>query len=75
MFVVYFAVKVLSACLITLIAVGVLSRPVQRILQRFVPAATLEAWWSSLKFTLVIVGVSGGVRIYELANHLNPRKS
>lgn len=33
----------------------------------------VQAWMSCIRFTLVVVGVSGGVRFYELANHLNSR--
>lgn len=73
MFTIYFSIKVVSAGLFAFAAARMLAGPIRKILQRFVPVDIVRAWMSCIRFVLIVVGVSGGVRLYELANHLNPR--
>ncbi len=47
---------------------------VQRILARIVGADLADAWRKYLRFAIVVVGVSGGVRLWELEKYITPGK-
>jgi hypothetical protein len=54
-------------------AVGAAFRaPVGRILERLVGSELAPAWRRYVFFAVVIVGVSGGVRIYQMERYVNP---
>lgn len=49
------------------------SRPVDRILARIIADEISGAWRRYLMFAIVVVGVSSGVRIYELERYITPQ--
>lgn len=48
-------------------------RPIGSILSRIVAEALSEAWHRYIKFAIYVVGLSGGVRIWELEKYITPR--
>lgn len=48
-------------------------RPISAILGRIVAEELSAAWHRYLKFAIYVVGVSGGVRIWELEKYITPR--
>ncbi|MFZ0392107.1 MAG: hypothetical protein WAN36_16720 [Calditrichia bacterium] len=70
----------LSLLLITFIiaaAVSVLisklfEKPITRILERIISDDIGIAWVTYLKFAIIVVGISGGVRIWQLEQYIAP---
>lgn len=46
--------------------------PVSRILRRLVEEDIFTAWSKYLVFAIFVVGISGGVRVWELERYINP---
>ncbi len=65
-----FAVAVLSS----FIVVRIFDRSINTILGRIVADEIASAWARYLKFAIYVVGVSGGVRIWELEKYITPRE-
>lgn len=64
-----FAIATLTcACVATLF-----DRPATAILERVFGGDLAPAWRRYLKFALYVVGISGGVRIWELEKYISPR--
>jgi len=47
---------------------------VARILDRLVGADLASAWTRYLRFAILVVGISGGVRIYQLERYIQPQE-
>jgi hypothetical protein len=47
-------------------------KPVARILERLVADGIYTAWTRYITFAIYVVGVSGGVRIWDLEKYINP---
>lgn len=48
-------------------------KPISAILGRIVAEELSAAWHRYLKFAIYVVGISGGVRIWELEKYITPR--
>lgn len=48
------------------------SDPLDRILKRIIADDISEAWLKYMRFAILVVGVSSGVRIYELEKYITP---
>lgn len=48
------------------------SKPIERILQRIIADEISQAWVKYLKFAVFVVGISSGVRIWELEKYITP---
>lgn len=46
--------------------------PLDRILKRIIADEISDAWLKYMKFAILVVGVSSGVRIYELEKYITP---
>ncbi len=46
--------------------------PLDRILKRIIADEISEAWLKYMRFAILVVGVSSGVRIYELEKYITP---
>jgi hypothetical protein len=53
----------------------VFARPIKGILDRIVADEISVAWYRYLNFAILIVGVSAGVRIYDLEKYITPLRS
>ena len=49
------------------------NRPIGAILDRIVAEELSSAWQKHIKFAIYVVGVSGGVRIWDLEKYITPR--
>jgi hypothetical protein len=72
MFVTLLIVTFVVALGVSGLVVLVFSKPVGRILQRIVTDDISSAWLTYMKFAMLVVGVSGGVRIFELERYITP---
>jgi hypothetical protein len=60
--------------LVTAFGVAALfNRPIGAILNRIVAEELSSAWHKYIKFAIYVVGVSGGVRIWDLEKYITPR--
>ncbi len=74
MFLLLLLVTLLVALAVSLIVVGLFARPIDAILRRIIADDISAAWLRYLKFAIVVVGVSAGVRIYEIEKYITPER-
>lgn len=74
MFLSLLAVTLAVALVLSLAVARGFRGPVSRILQRLVGEDLAPAWTRYVLFAVVIVGVSGGVRVYQLERYVTPRE-
>jgi sensor histidine kinase regulating citrate/malate metabolism len=48
------------------------SKPIRSILQRIISDEISEAWEKYLKFAIYVVGISSGIRIWDLEKYVTP---
>ncbi|MDX9745649.1 MAG: hypothetical protein RBU31_03840 [Syntrophales bacterium] len=72
MFIALLGVTLLVSLLVSLIVVRFFSKPLESILKRIIADEISDAWLKYLKFAIIVVGVSAGVRIYELEKYITP---
>jgi len=53
--------------------VSLFKQPLARILDRIISEDIGVAWLRYLKFAIYVVGVSGGVRVWDLEKYITPR--
>lgn len=73
MFIVLLLVTFAIAIVVCWIVVRLFSRPLRSILERIVADDISAAWLRYLKFAIYVVGVSGGVRVWDLEKYITPR--
>ena len=73
MFVTLLIVTLLIALATSLLVMRLFDRMIRKILDRLVSAELSEAWNRYLSFAVVVVGVSGGVRIWSLEKYITAR--
>lgn len=73
MFLTLLLVTFVLALAVSVIVAKSFSAPINNILKRIVTDAISVAWLQYLKFAIVVVGVSAGVRIYELEKYITPQ--
>jgi len=73
MFVTLLIVTFIVALVVSGTVVLIFSKPVGRILQRIVGEDISSAWLTYMRFAMLVVGVSGGVRIFELERYITPQ--
>lgn len=62
------------ALVVSLCVVKVFSRPVRGILNRIIDDSISMAWHRYITFAALVVGISGGVRIYSLERYIQPER-
>lgn len=72
MFISLLLVTLLIALAVAVIVAWVFNKPIARILQRIIADEISDAWVKYLKFAIVVVGISSGVRIYDLERYISP---
>ena len=60
------------AAVVSVLVVLVFFKPVRAVLQRIVGEEIHTAWTRYVKFAVVVVGISGGVRLWELGRYITP---
>jgi hypothetical protein len=74
MFLTLLLVTFILALVVSAIVAIAFSKPINNILKRIVDDAISIAWLQYLKFAIIVVGVSAGVRIYELEKYITPNQ-
>ena len=74
MFLVLLIVTLIVASAVSLLVARAFTQPIDSILKRIISDAISSAWLRYLKFAIVVVGVSAGVRIYELEKYITPQR-
>lgn len=64
-----FAVALLTCFAVT----AIFKRSLMRILERTVTTEMAGAWHRYLMFAIYVVGISGGVRVWDLEKYITPR--
>jgi hypothetical protein len=70
MFLTLLIVTFIVSALVSLIVAGAFAKPVDKILNRIIADEISAAWRRYLMFALFVVGISSGVRIWELEKYI-----
>jgi hypothetical protein len=73
MFIVLLAVTFAIAVFVSFLVVRLFRRSIATILGRIVAEEISDAWSRYLTFAIYVVGVSGGVRVWDLEKYITPR--
>ena len=72
MFITLLIVTFLIAGVVALLVARWFTAPVERILGRIVDPEMTFAWARYLRFAILVVGISSGVRIFQLERYISP---
>ncbi len=72
MFITLLVANFVIAFLVCLIIVAVFRSPIEKILQRLVAEDLYKTWGKYMVFAVFVVGISGGVRIWDLERYITP---
>lgn len=70
MFLTLLLVTFLISVFVSFLVVSLFKRPIDRILKRIIADEISDAWVKYITFGLYVVGISSGVRIYELERYI-----
>src|ERR1044071_5351242 len=73
MFIVLLLVTLAIALAVSYFVTKLFDRPIAAILARIVAEELSTAWQRYITFAIYVVGISGGVRIWELEKYITPR--
>ncbi|MBD3366542.1 MAG: hypothetical protein GF405_00025 [Candidatus Eisenbacteria bacterium] len=73
MFISLLGVTFVVAVLTCFAVAAIFRRSLTRILQRTVSEEMADAWQKYLMFAIYVVGISGGVRVWDLEKYITPR--
>ena len=73
MFIVLLLVTFLIAAVVSFLIVRLFHHSIKDILDRIVGKEVGGAWWRYLTFAIYVVGISGGVRVWDLEKYITPR--
>lgn len=73
MFITLLAVTFLIAAAVTTVVARVFQHSLAGILQRIFVADIAAAWHRYMTFAIYVVGISGGVRVWELEKYISPQ--
>jgi hypothetical protein len=74
MFITLLAVTFAIALLVSGGVAHFFARPIERILARIVADEVSTAWATYLRFAVFVVGISNGVRVWELERYITPMR-
>lgn len=72
MFLTLLLVTFLVSVAVALAVARMFNRPIERILNRIIADDISAAWQRYMNFAILVVGVSAGVRVYELEKYITP---
>src|SRR5690606_38053945 len=73
----FFSLLIVTLAIAVVVSAAVVflfDKPIARILDRIVSDELGAAWHRYIKFAAFVVGVSGGVPIYQLDRYVNPQR-
>ena len=73
MFLTLLVVNLAVAFAVCIIIVKIFKTPIDKILQRLVAEDIYGSWSRYIVFAIYVVGISGGVRIWDLEKYITPR--
>lgn len=73
MFIVLLVVTFVIAVIVSFLVVRLFQKSIATILGRIVAEEISEVWSRYLTFAIYVVGVSGGVRVWDLEKYITPR--
>jgi hypothetical protein len=73
MFITLLATNFVIAFVVCLIVAVIFKKPLTKIMQRLVAEDLYAAWSKYVTFAIYVVGLSGGVRIWELEKYITPK--
>ena len=71
-FLVLLGVTFAISLLVSFLVVWMFAKPISSILQRIIADGISTAWEKYLKFAIYVVGISSGIRIWELQRYITP---
>ena len=72
MFITLLAVTFAVAVLVSFVVARMFAQPIKGILDRIIADDIGAAWLKYLKFAIYVVGISKGVRVWELERYISP---
>ena len=75
MFITLIVVDFIVSFAVCFIVALVFRTPVSKIMQRLIAEDISHAWSKYLMFAIYVVGISGGVRIWDLEKYITPAKT
>jgi len=75
MFVTLLLVTFLISAVVSVTVMLFFGKPVAAILRRIIADEISQAWLKYLKFAVIVVGISTGVRIWELERYITPAEN
>ncbi|MCX7596133.1 MAG: hypothetical protein N2235_20725 [Fischerella sp.] len=72
MFISLLIITFIISFVVAAIIVRMFAKPIDRILRRIIADEISQAWLQYLKFAIYVVGISSGVRIWELERYITP---
>lgn len=73
MFILLLIVSLLISAAVCFLLAMVFRKPVSSILQRLISEEVYTAWAKYLTFAIYVVGISGGVRVWDLQKYIMPK--
>ncbi len=74
MFIALLIINLVLALLVSFIVAWLFRNPINKILQRLVSEDIFSAWAKYITFAIYVVGISGGVRFWDLEKYITPVK-
>lgn len=74
MFLLLLLVTLLIAAAVSIAVARAFSKPLDSILKRIIADEISMAWLKYMKFAILVVGISAGVRIHELEKYITPQQ-
>jgi ABC-type transport system involved in multi-copper enzyme maturation permease subunit len=72
MFILLLVVTFVIAVFVSFVVVRLFEGPIRKIIGRIITDEISAAWVRYLKFAIYVVGVSGGVRVWQLERYITP---
>jgi len=74
MFLTLLLVTFVVSVVVSLVVARMFAKPIDSILKRIIADEISAAWLRYMKFAILVVGVSAGVRVYELEKYISPAR-
>jgi hypothetical protein len=74
MFLALLAVTFVAAATVSALVMRTFTPPIGKILDRIISDDISGAWLKYVRFAILVVGISAGVRIHELERYITPRE-
>ncbi|HLF20403.1 MAG TPA: hypothetical protein VI704_06405 [Bacteroidota bacterium] len=73
MFILLLVVSLVISAAVCFLIASVFRKPIGNILQRLITEDVYTAWAKYLTFAVYVVGISGGVRVWDLQKYITPK--